>query len=312
MLSFFGPRRIGKTALLYRLSKILSQSSICISLDCSAFPLKTKTSRVFVQAILRELQPKIDSTLDVSATVSWEDLGRTIKHIQPKNLILMLDEFDFLMDNQEILSGLRAILMAGDMSLVTMSAENITASEAIDPRTSSLVALAICIPLQGLPPNAARTLLLDPVGNLVSYSPAALDRVIKVTGGHPFLLKLMGQTILEQCVAQNTLHVGEKEVEEVISLLCSGERSGYLNSFLAASPDLQKAILQCAPTPEAVFTEQQIANTLEAEGTPYTPSNLQIALRRLLKFGALCRKGWSEFTFPNEFFWLLLNRTAKQ
>ena len=121
-------------------------------------------------------------------------------------LLLTLDEFHYIDSalrrqtpgglDERIFALLRNLIQHHEHVSVALCATRTL--EECDPRWLETLKSVQYVPVSYLRPEEARRVLSHPHPSFPPevYSAAALDRAVELTGGHPFLLQLLGQTVI--------------------------------------------------------------------------------------------------------------------
>lgn len=206
-----GPRRIGKTSLLYQLKNQLINLNdpdyhfipVFINLqgipECDFF---YTTMEDIINSTSEFLSTK-EVSLDFYQTVSSEyndrtfgrDLGKIIGILQQQSaktikLVLLIDEMDVMNTyNQQIQSQFRSIFQkdfARNLGAVVVGVNLFQQWQRYD---SPFYNMFDPLTLEPLLPEEARQLILTPVEEVYNYDEQAITRILEVTERHPFRLQ---------------------------------------------------------------------------------------------------------------------------
>lgn len=231
-LLLYGQRRVGKTSLLNNLGRLLPSTIVPLFVDLQGPASRARDEAGFLYNVARSMVQSAKRQRDVTLPpLSREQLhddpftrfdewldeveaalgGQTAGHIA----LLMLDEFEALervlalqrFDEEIVLGMLRHLIQHRPRFKVLLSGSHTLAEFA---RWSSYLINVQVIHIGYLHPDEARQLVEAPVqGFALRYEPAASQRVLDVTRGHPFLVQLLGAEIValknEQPPAQRRL-----------------------------------------------------------------------------------------------------------
>lgn len=231
ILILIGQRRTGKTSVLLRLGTYLPKHIIPIYIDCQSLGVTPGMAALWYDLAwlmadglaLRGLQ------VEVPPLSSWQenpngrfqrDFLTAVRAIMPPDttLLLVFDEFEafenlvqdgilpptifpylrHLMQHSENLS----FIFAGTRQLEEMSADY----------WSVLFNMALYHKIGYLDAESARQLIGVPVAPHLVYDDLALDKILRVTAGHPYFLQLVCYTLVKRANAQGTGYITISDV----------------------------------------------------------------------------------------------------
>jgi DNA-binding winged helix-turn-helix (wHTH) protein len=214
-VSVIGPRKIGKTSLLFHISRaeVMRQHGLdpnyhlLVYFTCEG--MGDLTLQEFYTLILEEVANRAAQYgyhLSIpERPVSYQEFERAIREAfdQKLRLVLLLDEFEQLSNNPnlgvDLLSGLRALATEFDIAYLTVSRRPLaTFTEDHSPFFN------IFLPLQlGLfNESESRELVERSLKKTdTKFPPKILDYILELGGGHPFFLQMVCYWALE---LQNT------------------------------------------------------------------------------------------------------------
>ena len=226
-----GQRRTGKTSLLLRLEDYLPPHLLPVYIDCQSLGVSSGMA-----ALLQEFAWHIADTLDrrgMSLTVPeldvWQaDPARVLqreflpaaRRLLPDDttLLLVFDEFEafesmvadgilprtffpYMRHLMQHTAGL-GFVFVGTRRLEEMSADY----------WSVLFNIALYRKIDFLSRAAAERLICEPVAPHLIYDDLALDKILRVTAGHPYFLQLVCYTLVKQANQQKTGYVTISDV----------------------------------------------------------------------------------------------------
>ena len=204
-----GQRRTGKTSVLYRLPEILRDTHYCVLLDMQGMAVRNEAELFYTLSdeiaytLEREgLAVQVPPREEYEAQPEFTFRSRFLRSLYPvlgeKHLLLMFDEFEELQGlveaghlGAELFPFLRNLmqheekvdfLFSGTHKLEDLAAEY----------WSILFNIATYKKISFLEPEEARRLIVEPVAPYgMEYDPLAVDQILRVTAGHPFLTQLV-------------------------------------------------------------------------------------------------------------------------
>jgi hypothetical protein len=136
-----------------------------------------------------------------------------------------------------------------------------------------------------LPSDVARRPIQEPVAPNLVYDDLAIDKILRVTAGHPYFLQLVCYTLVKRANSKRqsyvTIHDVNMALDEMLSL---GEvHFAYL---WQRSTHTEKALLTAVSQlmeQDMFFHPADMAQYLDEYGIHLTPAEVTAALRRLVK-----------------------------
>ncbi|MCP4368721.1 MAG: ATP-binding protein [Deltaproteobacteria bacterium] len=235
-----GPRRIGKTTLLYQLTNRLTTLNdnyyfIPVIVDLQGTPEDT-----FFHTIMDDIvtatrnkhflaQPM--GTLDYDRSKSnynhhffGKDLGKIIRAVQQNHpgktvkLVLLMDEMDVMNTyNQQIQAQLRSIFHKPFAPNLGAVVAGVNLSQEWKRETSPFYNMFVPFTLASFSPEQARRLIVEPVKDTYHYDESAIQLILNTTEGHPFHLQQLCMEVIHYAYEKNRRHITQDDVEMVLS-----------------------------------------------------------------------------------------------
>lgn len=142
-----------------------------------------------------------------------------IEAVSPKRILLMLDEFDKLqegIDNKitspQLPENIRYIFHTySQLSGILTGSRRIKRLR--DEYWSALFGIGSVVSVSALDEHAARSLVTQPVEGRLVFAPAAVDQVLHLTAGQPFLIQSLCHRVFELCAGSNERNVTTSTVD---------------------------------------------------------------------------------------------------
>ncbi len=281
VLVLVGPRRIGKTSLLKKLAVQLSYNYRAAYLDVQG--LLVADTEDFFKEVARAAARNVGDSLsdgDLQLRGRGPDMVREVAAHYDRPVVLLFDEFDDL--DEKVRRGRLSAEVFGYLRNLVQHSENIRVvlsgthrlEELAGDHWSFLLNLATYRRIGCLQPEEAEMVLTEPFARLgIAWEEAALFRALRLTGGHPYLLQLLGYRLVEECVASGEgaarVALVEEAAEQVIE-----QGDIHLRYLWETAKEGGKALLQALAGRDAGLTEEELGKSLGFE----PPS-----LRKLLK-----------------------------
>lgn len=304
VLILVGQRRTGKTSVLLRLEQHLPATLLPVYIDCQSLGVTPG-----MPALLYDLAWHIADALaargielDVPEPEAWQDdptrhfQRRFLPYVQSllpadTTLLLVFDEFEafenlvqdkilpptlfpymrHLMQHSEGLS----FVFVGTRRLEEMSADY----------WSVLFNIALYRKIGYLGGDVARRLIEEPVAPNLVYDDLALDKILRVTAGHPYFLQLVCYTLVKQANKLRKSYVTISDVNAALDeMLSLGEvHFAYL---WQRSTYAEKALLTAVShlmDQDMSFHPSDMVQYLEPYGIHLTPADVTTALKSLVE-----------------------------
>ncbi len=285
VLILVGQRRTGKTSLLLRLDHHLPSHLIPIYIDCQALGVMPGMPALFHDLAwhiadglaLRGYDvdvPDIDSWRQDPTRLFRHEFLPTVRELLPAEatLFLVFDEFEAFENlvNDGILpptlfTYMRHLMQhSDDLSFVFVGTRRL--EEMTSDYWSVLFNIALYRQIDFLSKEAARRLITEPVAPHILYDDLALDKIWRVTAGHPYFLQLVCYTLIKRANVKKTGYVTISDVNAALEeMLRLGEvhfayiwqRSTYTErALLTAVAHLMERDVPFHPTDLVQYLEQ--------------------------------------------------------
>ena len=309
VLMLVGQRRTGKTSVLLRLEDYLPPTIVPVYIDCQSLGVSAG-----MPALLQELAWHITDALaarglecPVAETERWQDDPARVFHreflpaarrLLPEGTILLLvfDEFEafesmvadgilprtffpYMRHLMQHSTGL-GFVFVGTRRLEEMSADY----------WSVLFNVALYRKIDFLSEPAALRLICEPVAPTLVYDDLALDKILRVTAGHPYFLQLVCYTLVKQANQKKSGYVTISDVNTALDeMLRLGEvHFAYL---WQRSSHAERALLAAAahlmdrnePLHPEVFIEHLQPYSIELDPMQVTEALVSLVARDIMR-----------------------------
>ena len=261
-----GPRRIGKTSLLKRVGARLSYAYRCAYIDVQGM-LVSDTEDFFRELARAAVRDSVEACLpdgDMQLRARGPDMVREAAALCDRPLVLLLDEFDDLDEkvrrgrlSAEVFDCLRNLVQHSENVRLALSGTH-RLEELGGDHWSFLLNLATYRRIGCLKPEEAERVLTEPLSRLgIAWEEAALLRALRLAGGHPYFLQLVGYRLVEGCVASGEGGVGAASVEEAAEEVIE-QGDIHLRYLWESAGEEGRALLQALAEREGGMTEEQL------------------------------------------------------
>ena len=302
VLILFGQRRTGKTSIMLRLQQHLPANILPVYIDCQSLGVTRG-----MPALLSDLAWQVadalalrDIEIDVPETAVWQKeptvlfqrrfLPEVRQLLPPDTIILLVfDEFEafenlvrdgllpstfftymrHLMQHSEGLS----FIFVGTHHLEEMTADY----------WSVLFNIALYEKIGYLNEEAMSRLIREPVEPYLIYDDLALDKIQRVTAGHPYFLQLVCYTLVKRANAQRSTYITISNVNAALDeMMLLGEV--HFAYIWRRSSFVEKAMLTAVAhlmEVDMIFHPGDLMQYLETYGIKLTPTEVTTALNSL-------------------------------
>ncbi|HSM57823.1 MAG TPA: PQQ-binding-like beta-propeller repeat protein [Candidatus Sulfomarinibacteraceae bacterium] len=321
VLILVGQRRTGKTSALLRLAHYVPNDLVPIYIDCQSLGIVPGMAALF-----HDLAWYIADALDergieiaVPDSEAWQsDPTRLFQHQfipdvkqqlpDESTLLLVFDEFEAFENlvEDEILPStlftyLRHLMQHSEgLSFVFVGTRRL--EEMGSDYWSVLFNIALYRQIDFLSQEAAMKLVTEPVAPHIVYDDLALDKIWRVTAGHPYFLQLVCYTLVKRANSRSTGYVTISDVNAALEeMLRLGEvHFAYL---WQRSSHTERALLAAVAhlmDRDVPFHPSDLVHYLEQYGFRFDPADVTAGLNKLVE-----REIMSEVTIEGTTFYTL-------
>jgi outer membrane protein assembly factor BamB len=308
VLILIGQRRTGKTSALLRLDHYLADDLLPIYIDCQSLGVSPGLPSLFSDLAwsISDALASRGLTLEVPDLNYWQqDAGRRFEreflpHVRSllapdTTIVLVFDEFESFEDlvrsgilPQTLFSYLRHLMQhAAGVSFIFAGTHRL--EEMGTDYWSVLFNSALYRHVGFLDVDSAIHLIRDPVAPNLVYDDIAVNKILRVTAGHPYFLQLVCYTLVNQANKRQSSYITISDVNAALDeMLRLGEvhfayiwqRSRYPErALLAASSRLMDF--------DSPFRPDDLVQELRQYGINLQAAEVTGALNRLVERGIM-------------------------
>ena len=304
VLMLIGQRRTGKTSVLLRLDHHLPSHLLPVYIDCQSLGVIPGMAAFLhdIAWLIADSLANRNIDIAVPEIEEWQDnpTGRFRRQFLPQvqallptdtTLVFVFDEFEAIeqLVNDKILpptifpylrhmmqhSQQLGFIFVGTSRLEEMSADY----------WSVLFNIALYQKISYLRDESAIELITRPVMPDLVYDDLALDKILRVTAGHPYFVQLVCYTLIKRANSQRTPYVTISDVNAALDeMLRLGEvHFAYL---WQRSTFTERAILTAVShllDPDRPFHAAHAAQQLESYNIHLDPHDVTLALNTLVE-----------------------------
>jgi hypothetical protein len=291
-----GQRRMGKTSLLQQLSARLTPGLIAVYLDGQRLALNPALPRLFATMATRiaqalALPPPDPSRFAAEPAAHFADtfVPTTLDALGDRRLLLLLDEIEALEERSAqgqlhpAFFGYLRHLMQHEPRLALVCAGAHRLDELRPVAWTGIFNAALHHRIGGLSDDDARALITAPLSDALRYDELALNRLLRLSGGHPYFLQLLCQTLVDAANTQRQSIVTLEQVLAVREQVLELGEAPLADLWSDSSADEQAVLVMLARTLPLTTTRSagRLVESLRTGGLGLEPSQIVAGLQRL-------------------------------
>jgi hypothetical protein len=233
VIVLYGQRRTGKTSVLYQMHSHLSERYLCIFIDLHGFALEGlegflwELANHIVRVLRREYQidlprpNRAEFMADARSFFEHEFLNQIWPAIGDRHILLMLDEAIRLEEQVQagklgldIFEYIRHLMQHYPRLNFLFSLGS--GLEEMEKEYAFLFNVALYKKISFLDRNAATALITEPVKDCFQFDPAALERILDITSGHPYYTQLLCHCLYNRWQHQQVPIIEAHKIDEVL------------------------------------------------------------------------------------------------
>jgi ABC-type branched-subunit amino acid transport system substrate-binding protein len=234
-----GQRRIGKSSVLKQISNFISQDRFSFVIfdlqDRSHLPL-SNILEILAREIVDYLEiadrvtpPNLEELEDDPNILAVNFLPKVYNALDGKNLLLLLDEFDVLSNdetnlaNNEFFQYLKTLIEKQDkLFVIPVVGRNLDDM----PNLLSLFKGAPFQEIGLLDELSAKRLIIRPAEGVLEYEPDALQAILELSAGHPYFTQVICFTLFSQARDRNYWQVARADVTGIVDKAIMNAEAG--------------------------------------------------------------------------------------
>jgi len=218
-IALWGPRRIGKTSILYGLSDLLRPYCFPVPVDLQGFVdagdnISLLYWLIAWQILIRENDEFGESeSLSSDQGIAYDELMSIVSRMEQRRrrkVVCLLDEIESL--ERWSKDGLIALGQFGDTGLVGCIVGALRVKEWLFDPTLPIFGVFTGRKLGCLERAAAIELITRPVESTASYELGAINEILRLVGTHPMLVQLLCSSVLNVLNREGSTTVTTKTV----------------------------------------------------------------------------------------------------
>lgn len=238
----YGERRTGKTSLLYQLVQgRLGERYLATLIDMQALVMLVESTADFLDEIVYQLEPVIEAAaiaVDVpdieGADAPMRAFDRFLSQLcgalDERRLLIIFDEFELIETkiadgtlDTTLLDYFRSIIQHRD-NLVFIFTGTHRLEEMSHDYWSTLFNIAVSRKITYLSEVEATRLIRQPVRGLLAVDDLAVEKIIRLTSGHPYFIQLICWALVNHCNEHRRNYATINDVNDaLVAMLTTGE-----------------------------------------------------------------------------------------
>lgn len=295
-------RRIGKTSLITCLPQYFTEEENGVKFVTFSFQgYKDKS----IPEILNYLADEIASTIDGLPKQELKEAGSSYRffkllsqriieqYLSGKKLVLLLDEFDVL-EEDKITTNVNGKELFDGLEKAVKEQENLFAILVFGRPLRDMNYLEAFLQKEGQKPievglldeDSTKKLIVEPAKDILKYEESAIDRIWKLSAGHPYLTQLLCSNIFNYCKEKKIVQNGD--VDSILSKAME-EGEVVLRGFLDTLDENEKSFFLAVAEAQEIGTDP--LNILKIVKPTVETEYLRPAEKRLVELGFLKTEG---------------------
>lgn len=327
ILVIHGQRRVGKTSVLKQLGNRLPKRYIPVFFDLQG---RTHTTLDrFLWWLAREIVRVLKQERGIEVPLPEKDafsadleyfenqfLSGLHSSMGGSTLLLTFDEFDNLEESEikEILGRplidyLRRIMGSPDLNFIFSIGSSGRKLENMQASYTEFFKTALYKKISFLDEEQTHYLVTRPVEGVLQYDKPAVNRIYKITGGHPYFTQLTCHELFARCQRTDQRHIREPDVEAVLEDVV--ERGTVNLKFVwDEASDIEKWSLAALAAMDGKSDNRTLADFLHKQQVRFSESELTSGLLHLREKDVLTPE--NRFVIHLLKLWLEKNRPIEQ
>jgi basic membrane lipoprotein Med (substrate-binding protein (PBP1-ABC) superfamily) len=326
ILVIHGQRRVGKTSVLKQLGNRLPKRYIPVffdlqgrthtTLDRFLWWLAREIARVLKQDRGLEIPiPDKDSFAADPEYFESHFLPSVLSKLDGGTLLLTFDEFDNLEEKEiketlsrPLVDNLRRLMSREGLNFIFSIGSSGRKLENMQADYTEFFKSALYKKISFLTEEQTHDLITRPVEGILEYDKHAVNRIYKISGGHPYFTQLTCHELFAGCQRTGEKHIKEKDVESVLEDVV--ERGTVNLKFVwDEASDLEKWTLASLAVQEKT-DHRAVADCLKKERVRFSDSDLTSSLLHLREKDVITPE--NRFVIHLLKLWLQKNRPIEQ
>ncbi len=304
VLILVGQRRTGKTSALLRLGQHLPPHLIPVYIDCQSLGVLPGMTAFFQDVAWQIADLLLERDIDIDVPELEEERinpGKWFQHEfipfvrerlnNEAKIVLVFDEFEALENlvNDDILprtifSYLRHLMQHGEgLSFIFVGTHRL--EEMTTNYWSVLFNIALYKEISYLGPEAAHRLIAEPVAPNLTYDDLAIDKIMRLTAGHPYFLQLVCYSLVKRANTRRAGYITITDVNETVDEMLGLGEVHFAYIWQRSNSAERTVLITIAHLidRELPFRVTDIVEALDEYRLLLTPADVTAALQSLVQ-----------------------------
>lgn len=324
VIILYGQRRTGKTSALYQMHRQLGERYVCVLLDLHGLAMEGldgflwEVANSIARALRRDYRVEIAAPArasfqpDPRSFFEQEFLNQVFRALGDRHLLLMLDEAIRLQEqvqagklDKQVFEYLRYLMQHYErLNFLFALGDGL---ESMTKEYAFLFSVGLYKKISFLERGAAIKLISQPVQDLYQVDPAARERILQITGGHPYYTQLVCHGLFQHWQHTRMSAIKVQDIDAVVDEAVERGLAVLKHTWEESTP-AEKALL--AGTASALgngnqaVSEPDIARALQKSNLALPPDVLGQAFKSLLARDILAGGSVYRFTVDLQRMWI--------
>lgn len=233
VIILYGQRRTGKTSTLYQMHRQLGERYVCVLLDLHGLAMEGldgflwELANSIVRALRRDHRIELPAPSralfqpDPRSFFENEFLNQVWRALDNRHLLLMLDEAIRLQEqvqagklDKQVFEYLRYLMQHYErLNFLFALGDGL---ESMTKEYAFLFSVGLYKKISFLERGAALKLITQPAQDLYQVEPTARERILQITGGHPYYTQLVCHGLFQHWQHAHTPSISVADVDAVV------------------------------------------------------------------------------------------------
>ncbi len=314
VLVLYGERRTGKTSVLYQLHYHLPDTYAFVLIDLQSIAYALGSTGDLLYAMARkaasglrrlgfDLEPPQREAYDEHPIETFEILGERIGQLATamnRRAVLMTDEFDLLIEAVDsgrvspyVFDCIRGLMQHQEgLSFIFAGAHRL--SSMLKNPQSILFNTALRRKVSFLDRSDAERLIREPVADVLFYDELAVEKILRVTAGHPYFVQYICHEIVNMARRERKNFVALRDVDRALQTTVQETTGIIRHAYMSLSQGEQivlAAIARITDDGRPYVGLEDIGETLRQDDINLSKRDLFETLRHLVERDFVTERG---------------------
>ena len=247
-----GQRRTGKTSILFHLKEKFKHEFFPVSFDA----LEIFGKKSFYEDLMEKIVTELGFTDVEIPDIEHDPFNLFInefyvklkRRLNGKDIVLMIDEYQRIDDlitkgnyDDTIIDFLIALAQSREINIILAGFRPL--EELQNRKWIDLMRFFTTMNVSFLKKEDAARLIREPVKGLIEYDEGAVEKIISLSGCHPYFVQLICRTIVEHHNLDRTNLIGYTDVTTLLSKYLDKGKNIFHDIIVAQTSEIERKIL---------------------------------------------------------------------